>query len=173
MSNIPTEKEPAHDYANIEVPRGPRDADEDGTYDKPYPEFTYVERRAWLYRRLRDAGHPANLEMNQRKLADMFGKSQPTICRDLQKLREYQRTKAGDSAIETMEWVSEKTVRELASEGEWREAFKTQKEYMEWLFDMGVYEKEPDQLEVDGEGVAIFTTTEQEEEALQDKDDGV
>lgn len=137
------------DYASFPVPDPPPTADHPNREGKPYEEYSYAERRAWLYRAIDDAGHPRNLERSQRQLATRFGVSQPTISKDIRRIREYEAGRAGATSTGDTEFVLRKAVRELLAEGKWKEAAHVQMEYEDWLMDTGQKDREPDRLEAE------------------------
>lgn len=130
------------DYQNLDYPEPVHE--EDGMDD-----WHWTERRAYLHDLLADAQHPRQLEYSQTELAEFFGVTQPAISDDFKRLREYRREIVGRFAVASTELLAEEAVQELRENGEWREAWNTQQEYVEWLFDMGELEKEPDKLDVD------------------------
>lgn len=158
------------DYQATEVPRTPNrdrvelinelieNADDDDEVDAIYDEhlnenethpyqFSYVDRRAYLFRKVKEKTDPRNLDSTQTQLGDMFGVTQKTISNDLQAVRDFIGERVGDLALERTELLAHKTVEELREEGEFRDAWRTHKEYMEWLADAGIVETEPDKVE--------------------------
>lgn len=128
------------EYENIPIPD-----------DKPREEYTYVERRAELYRLIEKNGHPRNIEVTQAELGKKYGVSQRTISNDFEKLREYRRSRVGERAISSTEFIAEKAVRDAIERGDTDKALKLQLEYNRWLFDLGALEESPDKLEVSGD----------------------
>lgn len=121
-------------YEEIEIPG-----------DKNPRNYSYAERRAEIYHELKEAGHPSIL--NQSELAERYGVSQPTISKDMKKIREYRREHAGKQTISITEFVAEKAVRELINEGDYYNALKAQLDYNDWLFEAGINDRAPKRTE--------------------------
>lgn len=148
------------DYAEQPVPE-----------DKDPEDYTYVERRAELYRMLEEAGHPRNLGRSQADLGERYDVSQRTISKDLERLRQYRERNVGSRAIATTEFVAEKAVRQAAENQQFDKALELQLEYNEWLFDLGAVDRAPDQLEVSGDPDAAYM--EMLRQAAEESDDGM
>jgi hypothetical protein len=145
--------------------------------DKPRANYSYVERRAELYRYLKRYGHPRNMEVNQTELASRYDVDQSTISHDFQRLQEYYRERAGDKTVAQTTMLGEKvieehtkTARELGEKAEkleaagdiraagkmrekaadmWAQAQDKRLEFNEFLFDVGELDEEPDRVEID------------------------
>lgn len=145
--------------------------------DKAKNEYTYIERRAELYRLLKKYGHPRNIEMNQRELAKRYGVDQSQISKDFDRLRNYIKARSGTRAVAETGMLGEKVVEQivnharelettaddLESAGDFRGAAKmreraadlwskaqdNQMQFNDFLFDTGQLDQEPDQIEID------------------------
>lgn len=130
--------EAEYDYERIEIPD-----------DRPPEEYTAAERRAELYGMIREAGHPSSLEVSQRELGGRYGVTQQAISLDVKLLRDYRKELVGDNAISTTEFVAERAVRGEIKDGNFAQALYAQLRYMDFLFDMGELEKEPERLSLE------------------------
>ena len=136
MSNDP-------DYRAVNVPE-----------DKPPSEFTYVERRAETLQLIEQAGHPRAI--NQSRLADRYDVSQGQISQDVDRLRSYIVANIDETTVDSItETVYQKSVQELMSNGEYKDAVKAVESWNDWLMDRGKVDKEPDKHEVEGSGIVI------------------
>jgi len=136
MSNEP-------DYRAVNVPE-----------DKPPAEFTYVERRAETLQIIEQAGHPRAI--NQSRLADRYDVSQGQISQDVDRLRGYIVDNIDETTVDSItETVYQKSVQELMSNGDYKDAVKAVESWNDWLMDRGKVDKEPDKHEVDGSGIVI------------------
>ena len=136
MSNAP-------DYRAVNVPT-----------DKPPSEYTYVERRAETLKLIEQAGHPRAI--NQTRLADRYDVSQGQISQDVDRLRSFIVENIDSDTVDSItETVYQKSVQELMSNGEYKDAVKAVESWNDWLMDRGKVAKEPDKHEVDGSGIVI------------------
>jgi len=120
-------------------------------FDKPPAEYSSEERQAEMYQMVEDAGHPRRIERTQQELADRYGVSQPQISSDMQRIRAYEAAHNGTRAKAVTSWLAERAVMEAVENEEWREAFELQQEYVEYLFQTGDLEEEPDTLQIEGD----------------------
>lgn len=156
---------------------GPEYATISPAEEKDREDYTYIERRAELYRMLKKYGHPRNIEMKQTELAKRYNVDQAQISRDFKRLREYFRARAGDRTIGETEMLGEKVVEEIIDQAQdmkdtaedleaagdfraaakmreraadlWSKAQDNQMQLNEFLFDTGQLEEEPDKVEMD------------------------
>ena len=136
MSNEP-------DYRAVNVPE-----------DKPPSEYTYVERRAETLQLIEQAGHPRAI--NQTRLAERYDVSQGQISQDVDRLRSFIVENIDSDTVDSItETVYQKSVQELMSNGEYKDAVKAVESWNDWLMDRGKVAKEPDKHEVDGSGIVI------------------
>ena len=136
MSNKP-------DYRAVNVPE-----------DKPPSEYTYVERRAETLQLIEQAGHPRAI--NQTRLAERYDVSQGQISQDVDRLRSFIVENIDSDTVDSItETVYQKSVQELMSNGEYKDAVKAVESWNDWLMDRGKVAKEPDKHEVDGSGIVI------------------
>ena len=108
------------DYLSVDLPT------------KPPEEYNYRERRARLLQLITEHGHPDAI--NQTKMADRFGVSQQQISKDIQRLGEYVHGRVLDRNQRALivQSVTNRALRGLLDEGEYRKAAKTAMEYDEW-----------------------------------------
>lgn len=122
--------------------------------DKPPSEYTYVERRAETLKLIEEAGHPRAI--NQTRLADRYGVSQGQISQDVDRLREFIVENIEEDTVDAItETVYQKSVQELMSNGEYKDAVKAVESWNDWLMDRGKVDREPDKHEVDGSGIVL------------------
>lgn len=108
------------DYLSVDLP------------SKPPEEYNYRERRARLLQLITEHGHPDAI--NQTEMADRFDVSQQQISKDIQRLGEYVHGRVLDRNQRALivQSVTNRALRGLLDEGEYRKAAKTAMEYDEW-----------------------------------------
>ena len=122
--------------------------------DKPPSEYTYVERRAEILSLIEEAGHPRAI--SQTRLADRYDVSQGQISQDIDRLRTYINENIDEDAVDAItETVYQKSIKELVSNGDYKDAVKAVESWNDWLMKRGKVDKEPDKHEVDGPGLVI------------------
>ena len=111
------------DYSAVDLP------------SKDPTEYSYVERRAELLQRVKEAGEPSVL--NQTELADTFGVSQQQISKDLDRLATHVRDRMidRDRRAFVVENVVRRSIRGLLDEEEYRKAAQTAMDYDDWIHD--------------------------------------
>jgi hypothetical protein len=129
------------DYMQIPIP------------DKPQDEYTYNERRAEILQMIEKKGHPWGFNYSQ--LGRDYGVTHETIRHDFSRLREYYTNQIGDDAKAATEIAYKKILREQMDESEYEAARRTLDSWSSWLQDTGHQDKEPDQHEVEGDGIVI------------------
>ena len=145
--------------------------------DKPKTEYNWRERRAELFRLLKQYGHPRNIEMNQSELGDRYGVDQSQISKDFKKLREYFKSRSGSRTVAETSMLGEKVIEQIVKQAReledtaddleaagdfraaakmreraatlWSKAQDNQMQFNEFLFDTGQLEEEPDKVEID------------------------
>lgn len=121
-------------------------------------EYHWTERRAEILKLVEEAGHPR--AVNQSQLADRYGVSEPQICKDMKRLREYINSELDETRVDAItQTVYQKSIKELMDQKEYQKAVKAVESWNDWLMDRGRVEKEPDKHEVGGEGI-VFNFTE-------------
>ena len=108
------------DYLSVDLP------------SKPPGEYNYRERRARLLQLIIEHGHPDAI--NQTEMADRFGVTQQQISKDIQRLGEYVHGKVLDRNRRALvvQSVTNRAIRGLLDNGDYRKAAKTAMEYDEW-----------------------------------------
>jgi murein L,D-transpeptidase YcbB/YkuD len=119
--------------------------------DKHPKDYSYVERRAELYRLIEEAGHPHNLERSQSDLADRYGVSQRQISKDIQRLREFEAEHNTDRTKSVTSWLAEKAVMQAVQENDFERALELQMEYNDFLFELGELDREAQGIELQGD----------------------
>ena len=111
------------DYSAVDLP------------SKDPTEYSYVERRAELLQRVKEAGEPSVL--NQTELADTFGVSQQQISKDLDRLATHVRDRMidRDRRAFVVENVVRRSIRGLLDDEEYRKAAQTAMDYDDWIHD--------------------------------------
>jgi transcriptional antiterminator len=130
------------DYSAVDLP------------SKDPTDFSYVERRAELLQRVKEAGEPSVL--NQTELADTFGVSQQQISKDLDRLATHVRDHMidRDRRAFVVENVVRRSIRGLLDEEEYRKAAQTAMDYDDWIHDFhdaAEFERRLDELEAQQE----------------------
>ena len=129
---------------------------------KPPNEYTYVERRAEELQLIEEAGHPRAI--SQTRLADRYGVSQGQISQDIDRLRDYINENIDESTVDAItETVYQKSIKELVEAGDYKDAVKAVESWNDWLMDRGKVDKEPDKVDVGGEGI-VFNFSEPDED---------
>jgi len=119
-------------YKNKEIPEG-----------KAAEDLHYSERRAELYGKIAQRGHPD--EINRTKQADYYGVNQSTITRDIQAIRDEVVASMGVDAEFIIEEVFKKAIRAAVQENDWDKAVDRAERWGNWLFDRGALSKaDPD-----------------------------
>lgn len=121
--------------------------------NKPRTEYSYTERRAAILRIIERKGHPWGL--NKSQLGREFGVSDAQIHKDLDRIKEYYSNRIGTDAESASEIAYKRILQEQMDNGEYEKARRTLDSWNGWLQDTGNQEKEPDQHEVEGEGIVI------------------
>lgn len=117
--------------------------------EKPFSEYSYIERRAKIFDLIEEAGHYRNIEQSQRQLADRFDVSQTSIWKDIQAITEWMADNLGDNAESELVSLKNAAVQDLISRGEYAEAYQLMADHYALLQDMGVKDREPDEMEID------------------------
>lgn len=128
------------DYASISPPE-----------DKHPKDYTYVERRAEIYRLIEKAGHPHNLERSQAELGDRYGVSQRMISKDIARLKEYEARHNKERTKSVTSWLAEKAVMEAIQENDFEKALNLQMRYNEFLMDTGMLDRESTTFSIEGD----------------------
>jgi len=137
---------------------------DDGQESKPKPEWTYHERRAYIFRRWMDEG--SHKLLNKSELARDFDVTRVIIYRDLDRVADSVEERLAESHGAQTKAVFEKAVAALLNQGDYKKAAKVQDMMGDWLERRGEIHKEPERIEarqVGGEDL-----TEEQIEALND-----
>lgn len=119
--------------------------------DKHPKDYSYIERRAEIYRLIEEAGHPHNLERSQQELADRYGVSQKQISKDIQRLREFEAEHNTERTQSVTSWLAEKAVMQAVQEDDFERALDLQMQYNDFLFDLGAMDKAAQPVEIEGD----------------------
>ena len=137
-------------YAAVHVPEGKRPE-----------EYHYTERRAEILGKIRNGSSP--WQLNQSELAKRYDVSQPTIHKDLKRLKTFLRDRLGEDAeLEANELFRDsvdkirKDAEALRQQGERAEAARAEKaaaavadKWYDWLFEAGIKDRAPRRSEVE------------------------
>lgn len=132
------------DYENIKIPT-----------NKPKSEWTYNERRAFLYRRVNELGGVQPL--NRTEMAEKFDVSIASISKDMTKYVIPYIAKHIDEekAKANIEACFNRLYNELLEDGETARAFNKLRDYIQTLQKMGIFEREPEKLDISGMDIKI------------------
>jgi len=117
--------------------------------DKSFDEYNWVERRAFLYEKMKEKGY---LDKPYRVYADNFDVSNKQISKDVQKINEFivknmdEDTLKGETAK-----VVEKALKNLIDKGEDWKAIKGADKKIDIAHKLGLIEKEPEKHKVEEE----------------------
>lgn len=125
------------DYAAIDTP-DPR--------EKPHEEWTYAERRAYIYREWIDRG--SHQLLNKSQLARNFDVNRRTIYNDLDRIADFVDENMSRHHGTQTTAVFQRAVAELLDEGEYKDAAQVQDMMSDWLERRGAIDKEPDEHRV-------------------------
>lgn len=128
-------------YEELEPPENPKEA-------------STQHRRAALYRRVKELGHPALFDREEKEhFARKFDISFRQVYYDLEAVREFvEGTLNFQEHVTNVKFVFEKAMAEAIDEGEWDEAADIAMQESEWLERRGVIEnKDVKKVEVDHE----------------------
>lgn len=141
------------DYATVRIP---------SAADRPKWEWSYEERQAFLFEKLREYGTPGNLPKSQTEYGEEFGVAQQQISKDIERVRRYIAAHAGDRAVSKAAMLANRAVEELAEEDP-KKAMDTWLDYCEFLFDTGAMDRAPDKKQVQ-----TYNVNESVDEGLSD-----
>lgn len=109
-------------------------------------EFETVQRRAYIYERIQELGHPALLDKEE--MADEVGVSRRQIFYDIEAVSEFVNDVAGENHVGQNHTVFERAKREALERGDMEMAIEVLKDEAEWLENRGAINKEPDEIDV-------------------------
>jgi hypothetical protein len=116
------------DYEAVDLP---------DTDDEPRTEWHYTQRRAEILQRIREAGHPA--DVNQSDLADVYDVSQQQISKDFKRIGRCIREGLDDDRRAlSVHAVVQRSIRGLLDEGEYYKAGQLAIEWDEWVSESSV-----------------------------------
>jgi len=138
------------DYQAVHVPEGKRPE-----------EYHYTERRAEILQKIRNGSSP--WQLNQTELAKRYDVSQPSIHKDLKRLKTYLRDNLGEDAeLEANELFRDsvdkirRDAEALRAQGDHSEAARAEKaaaavadKWYDWLFEAGIKDRAPRRSEVE------------------------
>lgn len=124
------------EYDAITIPEG-----------KSRHDYSYVERRAEILKRIERRGHPS--AFNKSKLAREYDVSHTSIGRDFDALAEYVASNLDRDHEFIMDRVMRGALVNLVEDGDHYKAAKVAEKWFDWLADAGVVVREPDRKEVD------------------------
>lgn len=131
------------DYRKVDLPE-----------DKEYSEYSYHERRAYIYGKALENGGVRVLPETYREMASKFDVHTSTIGDDVDAVREailqFEFTKENirEDVASTLMWIS----KQAREDGDMDTARKATKVYKDWAMELGIEEKEPEKVEVSHEG---------------------
>lgn len=117
--------------------------------DRPYEEYTYVQRRAVLLRRIERVGHPRALNQTQRELAAEFDVGRASIHRDMKALARFMADNVDRDHVVIMDAVFRGAILDLVKEGNLARAAEIGREWFDWLADLGAIDRVADKVDFD------------------------
>lgn len=121
--------------------------------DKPYPEYSPTERRAYIFDQIVEQGHPKLV--NRSALAEQFDVSNSVITRDINThIADEIGDQLGNDAELLNHAVFNKAIREMMEEDEYGKAVRFLSEWNEFLFESGALERAPDKAEIQTQSVS-------------------
>jgi len=129
-------------YETIEIPK-----------DKPTQKYTVVERRAHLYRKMKDAAHPDDIG-SYRELGEFYGMSGSTIFDDKQIILKWYGENMMNKHVEKVGFRYEKIVNILMKSNNLNSIAQASKVMTDWnafFFNVGKQNKVADKHEHSGE----------------------
>ena len=113
-------------------------------------ECNKQQRRAYVYKRIREEGHPSLID--KVKISNETDVSRRQVYYDLDAVAEFvDEHIAGDVHTGHNYTVFEKAKRELMRRGDWKGAVEVLQDEAEWLERRGAIDKEPDEVDVEVE----------------------
>jgi len=109
------------DYRNIKIP------------DKDTKEYHYTQRRAEIYRLIKQKGDPEGLPTYQ-TLGDRYGVSHEQIRKDIIKIKEFIKDNIGKETKLRARTILDKAIEEKLDEEEYGEAFDLMMKWNKFLF---------------------------------------
>ena len=141
------------DYAAIELP---------DPETKPYPKWSYVERRAYILRRIVELG--GSRLVNRTEIARLFDKSNPQLTFDIQALDQYIAGDINSTQVKsTVLTAFEKAFRDLQQRDQAVEAYELALSFARYMQSIGVLETEPNRIDLSGPVEIIIQRRPQEE----------
>lgn len=118
--------------------------------------YSYTVRRAEILGMIKTAGSPGAISPTQ--LAKRYGKTHSQICQDIAILKDELLENFGKGIKVKSELLFQKVIADLM-EGDNRDKYhaaKIMKEWLDFLFDLGVMRKEPERIEAIGDPSVVF-----------------
>jgi len=143
------------DYSKVSIPK-----------EKDKREYDTDERRAYVFEKVIDAGHPKFI--NQSDLAEEFDVSATTIYNDLDAIADsiWENSSDVDLLFDT---IYESVIQELREDEEYSELRKWLKDFSNYLMDRGAVSRAPEKKEITRTPVE-FDLTEEIEETSEEVD---
>ncbi|MEF8875073.1 MAG: hypothetical protein V5A88_10485, partial [Candidatus Thermoplasmatota archaeon] len=143
------------DYSKVSIPE-----------DKDKREYDTDERRAYVFEKVIDAGHPQFI--NQSDLAEVFEVSATTIYNDLDAIADSIWENSGDVDL-LFDTIYESVIKELREEEDYSELRKWLKDFSNYLMERGAVSRAPEKKEITRTPVE-FDLTEEIEETSEEVD---
>jgi len=130
---------------------------------KPKEKWDTEERRAYILDLIVEKGHPKFI--NQTKIAQEFGVSQPAIHDDIDAIADSVNDYLGEKADLMLESIYKSSIRELKEEKDYSELRKWIKDWSQYLMERGKVKKAPERTQVEFRPVEFNMVEVIEEEA--------
>lgn len=116
--------------------------------EKP-KEAPTEQRRADLYRRIKELGHPTLFGTDRKEaFAEEYGISFRQVYYDLEAVKQFVEETIGQDHVTDASFVFEKAITELIQQGEFEKAAKIASEEANWLESRGIIDKSAEEVEV-------------------------
>jgi len=143
---MPTIPDELPELPAVEVPK-----------ELPKEELEADERRADIYRRVKNVGRVKRLDSTYVEMGEEYGVSPSTISNDIEIIRRYiveeelSTSKMRETFANSLEWALD----EAMDEGDYSAVPRILKQKKKWLQDIGYEEKSADKHEVEHKGDVV------------------
>jgi hypothetical protein len=114
--------------------------------DGDQTEFNTLQRRAYLFERVQEAGHPSLIDKEE--FADEVDISRRQVYYDMEAVAEFVEDIAGDTHVGENYTIFEKAKREALRRQDWSMAIDVLKDEAAWLENRGAIDKQPEEIDV-------------------------
>ena len=134
--------------------------------DKPKPEYTWAERRSFLYHIILENGY---LTKPQRVYAEVFDIGQAQISKDITKINEFVAEHRDSKEVEQqVHTIVEKCIENLYKENEYYDVIKSVDKRIDMMQKIGKMDRQPDKHEIEGSGEFSINIIERKKQESDD-----